>query len=157
MGIEFKKITQLPDSLLCGEIEKAVKSFVADSHAEEANVDPEGMRKQTLQSIAERVTYPVDGRQFWIAEHEGELLTYVLAHVGRDVDNELTYWLTQAWVNPKVRGHKIVKLWYSQLVAEAKRLMCKHMMIISSRGDKAYQRFLGREWHQYAILLKKDL
>ena len=144
-------------SLSHGAIEKAVKSFVADSHTEETHADPIGLYNQTLECIAQAVLFKQDGRQFWMAEHDGEVYAYALAHVSKDVDNCLCYWITQAWVHPQVRHHKIVKIWRDQLIEQAKKCMCKHILIPSSRSTRAYLRFLGHGFHKYVELLKADL
>lgn len=155
--MEFKIITELPTHLNIGAVERAVKSFVKDSHTEDTYADPTGLYNQTLESIAQAVLFKMDGRQFWMAEYEGEVYAYALAHISKDVDNQLCYWITQAWVHPNVRTHKIVKLWKDQLVNEGKRMMCRHIVIPSSRSTKAYLRFLGKGWHKYVELLKVDL
>ncbi len=154
--MELKLITSMP-TLKHGAIEKAVKAFVADSHTEETHADPIGLYNQTLECIAQAVMFKQDGKQFWMAEHEGEVYAYALCHVSKDVDNCLCYWMTQAWVHKDVRGHKIVKIWKDQLVSEAYRLVCKHVLIPSSRGMKGYLRFLGKGWHKYVEILKVDL
>ena len=156
MGIEFKKITIMP-ILKHGEIEKAVRGFVKDSHTEETHADPDGLYNQTLKCIAQVLMFKADGRQFWLAEHDGEVLAYALCHISEDVDNQLCYWITQAWASPTIRSHKIIKIWFQQFREEAKKLMCKHIIIPSSRGVKAYCRWLGKGWHPYVTLLKEDI
>ena len=155
--MELKKLSKLPTNLNSGAVERAVKSFVADSHTLETHSDPTGLYNQTLECIASACIMNQDGRQFWMAEHNGEVYAYALAHVSKDVDNQLCYWITQSWVHKDVRGHKIVKIWKDQLVAEGKRLLCRHIVIPSSRGSKGYLRFLGQGWHKYVELLKVDL
>lgn len=155
--MEFKVIKSMPKGMKSKAIEKAVRAFVKDSHTKESGANPEGLYQQTLESIAQAVMFGVDGKQFWMAEHEGEVMAYAMCHVSKDIDNSLCYWMTQAWVNPKARGHKIVKIWFNQLRDEGKRLMCKHIVIPSSRGTEAYLRFLGKGWHKYVTLLKEDI
>lgn len=155
--MELKIQHKLPTNLNDRAIERAVKSFVEDSHTTETKANPEGLYNQTLEAIAQACLFNQDGRQFWLATHEGEVYAYALTHVSKDVDNQLCYWMTQAWVHPQVRGHKIVKIWRDQLVAEGKRLLCKHIIVPSSRGSKGYLRFLGQGWHKYVELLKVDL
>lgn len=154
--MEFKVYHKLPH-LNPGEVERAVRSFVEDSHTEESGASKEGLYQQTLEGIAQTLFFNQDGRQVWMVVHNGEILTYVLTHVSKDVDNQLCYWITQAWVDKRVRGHKIVKIWRDQLRAEAKRLLCKHIIIPSSRNEKAYFRFLGGNFHKYVTLLKEDI
>lgn len=155
--MELKKITKLPEDLTYKAIEEAVRHFVQDSHTKESGADEEGLYQQTLEIIANAIIYNTEARQFWIAYYEGEVMAYVIASVAKDVDNKHTYWITQAWVNKKVRGHKLVKIWYQMLREEAVRLGCKHIVVPSSRGVEAYLRFLGKGWHLYLSLLKEDL
>jgi predicted N-acetyltransferase YhbS len=152
--MQFKQINKLPKKSIQKSIEEAVVSFVKDSRVE--NVDDKGFYQQTLNVIADSIINN-GTRQFWLATHESEVITYVLTHVSIDVDNTKCFWITQAWVNPKARGHKIIKIWRDKLFEEAKKLGCKHVLVPSSRGEKAYCRFLGEGWHKYVTLLKKDL
>jgi hypothetical protein len=41
--------------------------------------------------------------------------------------------------------------------ADAAASFCKHIIIPSSREPKSYCKFLGQGWHQYVVLLKKDI
>lgn len=84
-------------------------------------------------------------------------MAYALTHVAKDVDNQLCFWMTQAWVHPKIRGQKVVKEMLQQLREEAKRLLCRHIIIPSSRGVAAYCRFLGKGWKPHVTLLKEDI
>jgi len=139
-------------------IETAVNQFLKSSHVGRG-VNLDGFFNQTIESIAAATIYSPnnDSRQFWIIEDEGDVLAYYLAHVGKDIDNRLCYWITQAWAHPSIRHLPIIKEGWAQMRAEAKRLMCAHIVIPSSRNAKAYCRFLGKGWHQYATLLKEDL
>ena len=154
--MQFKQITKLPNKTLQDSIEKSVKLFIIDSHSAECNLDQAGFYAQTLNVIAEAIVNNGD-RQFWMSAHDNEVINYALAHVSIDVDNNKCFWITQAYVNPKARGHKIVKIWRDKLIEEAKKQGCKHIIIPSSRGEKAYCRFLGEGWHKYVTLLKKDI
>lgn len=154
----LKKITSLPDNLKYKAIELAVFNFVNDSHTLESKADPKGLYNQTIESISAATTFgTAEARQFWIAEEDGEVMSYVLANVSKDVDNSLCYWINQAYVHKKYRGTKMTKVWHMQLVNEAKRLMCKHIIMPSSRNPEAYKRFLGMGIHTYVTLLKQDL
>lgn len=139
-------------------IERAVDSFVKDSHTEETGADPDGLYNQTIEGIALATIFSHDNsRHFWIAEENGEVMAYALTHVAKEVDNKLCFWMTQAWVHKSLRGKQEVKKMYERLKEEASRLMCKHIVIPSSRETKSYCRFLGKEWHPYVTLLKTDL
>lgn len=139
-------------------IEKAVAAFVQDSRTYESGADPAGLYQQTIENIAAITVYKQDnGRYFWLADYEGEVMAYALTSVSKDVDNKLCYWMTQAWVHPALRRQPIVKHWLQVLREDARRQMCAHIMIPSSRGAKAYCRFLGVGWKPYVTILKEDI
>lgn len=141
-----------------GAIESAVKAFVEDSHADESGADKRGLYQQTVENIAAATVFKIDNsRQFWLADEEGEVMAYALTHVSKDVDNSLCFWMTQAWVHPILRGSKQVKGWIQLFRAEAKKNLCKHIIIPSSRENRAYCRFLGKGWKPYVTLLKEDI
>ncbi len=151
-------VNNLDLKLRPGAIEAAVRSFVEDSHAEESGANKLGLYHQTIEGIAAATVFKMDqSRQFWVADEEGEVMAYALTHVSKDVDNSLCFWMTQAWVHPILRGSKQVKGWLQLLRAEAKKNLCKHIIIPSSRENRAYCRFLGKGWKPYVTLLKEDI
>lgn len=153
----IKIVTELPTDLEPRAIEDAVRSFVKDSKVERLSVKGPGLYTQTLEGIAAATYFKTPGRFFWLAWHEGKVLAYCLSSVSRDVDNELTYHLEQAWVAKNVRSHPIVKQWYQKFRAHAKQLLCSHITVVSCRNTEAYLRFLGAGWHQYLTILKEDI
>jgi hypothetical protein len=153
--IPLRKVKEIPATLSPKAIERAVTSFIDQSHAE--NVDRDGYFNQIIENIAAVVVFQTPGRYFWIAEADGEVIAWALTHISKDVDNKLCYWQTDAWVDPKWRRKPEVKQWNKFLEEDAKANFCKHILIPSSRGEKAYCRFLGEGWHPYVVLLKKDL
>lgn len=157
MGIEFKIIKELPNKKLLKSIEKSVKKFVKESNPDSTPCNEQGLYQQTLQGIAQNILGNSEHSQFWLAEYNNEVLAYSLCHTSLDVDNQLCYWITQTFVNKKVRRHRIVSIWRQQLYDEAKKLDCKHIIVPSSRNNEAYKRWLGEGWHTYVTLLKKDI
>lgn len=155
--MEFKKITKLPDGLTYKAVEDAVRAFVEDSHTAETGADPNGLYQQTLENIANCLVFGRECNQVWMCVEEGKVLSYVLTYISKDIDNKLCYWISQAWVDKSLRCKKEVKEWYQMLRSEAKRLGCKHIVVPSSRGVKAYLRFLGDGWHLHLSLLKEDI
>jgi hypothetical protein len=157
MGIECKRITELPNKKVIKNIERCVNMFVKESNKDQTPCDEKGYIQQTLKTIAQAILGEQDQPQFWMAEYNDEVLAYSICHLSIDVDNRLCYWITQTFVNKKVRRHKIVKIWRQQLYDEAQRLGCKHIIVPSSRHNEAYKRWLGEGWHTYVTLLKKDI
>lgn len=155
MLIPLRKVKEIPPSLNPKAIERAVAAFVDQSNAE--NVDKDGYYNQLIENIASVLIFKTPSVSFWLAEEDGEVVAWALTHISKDVDNKLCYWQSDAWVAPQYRGRKLVKQWNALLEEDAKASFCKHILIPSSRGDKAYCRFLGKGWHTYAVLLKKDL
>lgn len=157
--MQLKKIDKLSDlKLKPRAIEEAVEDFVKDSHTLETKADPLGLYNQTIEVIANATIFAHDdSKQFWVADEDGQVMAYALCHLSKDVDNQLCFWITQAYVAPKCRRTPQVKQWMEQLRAEAKRLLCKHIIMPSSRNTKAYLRFLGHDSHVYCTLLKQDI
>lgn len=151
--LRFEIVKELPPSLV-QQIEEAIKDFLVASKM--TNVDPAGFIQQTREQIA-NATYLGHGGEFWLMTENGKVLAYVLAHVTRDIDNSLTYWCGQAWVHPAWRGHMAIKMAWQRIRSRAKACLCKHIVVVSSRGTDAYCRWLGKGWHPYAALLKEDL
>lgn len=138
-------------------IEEAVEAFVKESDTEESGADPVGLYNQTIENIFYYSQCPDESRQFWMSDEDGEVMSYAMCHISKDVDNKLCYWITQAWVHPVLRGSKQVKAWFEVFRQEAKKNLCSHIIVPSSRGVEAYCRFLGKGWRPYVTLLKEDL
>lgn len=147
---------ELPKGLRTGAIEEAVNTFTNEL---DCKGDRIGFFNQTIGNIHAAI-YRNNG-DFWLAfdESSGDVLGYVLGHVSTDVDGKLTYWLTQAWASPTVRGKKVVRLWLGKLKAKAQEYLCGHIMVVSGRDgqDAAYCRFLGDGFRPYATLLIQDI
>jgi len=150
----LRKVKSIPASLNPKAIERAVASFVEQSHAD--NVDKNGYYNQIIENMAAVLLFRQPGRNVWIAEDAGEVIGFALTHVAKDVDNKLCYWMTDAWIDPKWR-HTVAKEWHMLMEADAAASFCKHIIIPSSREPKSYCKFLGQGWHQYVVLLKKDI
>lgn len=158
MLIPLRKINEIPKSLNNGAIDRAIKSFILDSRIDPAHTNINGLQQQLTDVIANILIFKNAPQNImWLAENDGEVIAWVLCHVSKDVDNQLCYWMTDAWVDKSTRSHPIVKQWYQLLREDAKRLMCKHILIPSSRNTKAYLRYLGKGWHKYLEILKEDI
>jgi len=152
-SVDFRVVKQIPEGM-APQIEIAVKDFMSSSDLD--GVDLQGFYNLTLQSIANS-TYMNGGGEFWIGTKNEELLIYILAGITNDIDGRLGYSVSQAWVREDYRGNAIVKEWWEAIRARAKNLFCKHLMITSSRGHKAYERFLGHGMKHYSDQLKEAL
>lgn len=137
------------------QVEAAVKDFIASSHPCEG-VDPTGFYNQTLESIA-NCTYLGNGGDFWLGVDSKGVYGYAICRVVKDVDNRLVYWCSQSWMRKDIRGLDYYKFGMNKIKERAKSLFCAHIVIVSSRNAKAYLRFLGKNWHEYATLLKEDI
>jgi hypothetical protein len=152
----LQKVRELP--LPASSVDAAVRAFIDESDQYAVPHDKQGLYSQTLENIAAcLMNKGDDSRHFWLAWDGDEVAAYVLCSISRDVDNRLCYWMTQCWVNPKLRRQACVKEWFQLLREEAKRKLCKHIIIPASRNSKAYLRFLGQGWHEYTRLLKEDI
>lgn len=155
---QLQRIVDLPRSLRANAIEEAVEAFVRESHITDSGCDGIGLFNQIIEAIASITIFKNNpSAHFWLAEENGEVAAWALAHMSKDVDNQLSYWMTDAWVAKAYRNKPIVKEWFNTMRNEGKRLMCRHLLIPSSRNTKAYLRFLGRDWTKYLTILKEDI
>lgn len=137
------------------QIEAAVKDFIETSHSCEG-VDPTGFYYQTLESIANSTVLGGSG-DFWLGTDSKGVCAYAIARVVKDIDNKLTYWCSQSWMRKDIRGLEWYRYGMDKIKERAKATFCSHIVIVSSRNAKAYLRFLGKNWHEYATLLKEDI
>ena len=152
---KFELFKHIPDGV-SPQIEKGVQDFIKSSHLPKG-VDIAGFYQQTLRAIA-NASYLNQGGDLWLGFIDGQLVTYILAHIGQDIDHRLSYVVSQAWVRKDQRGEKWVREAWQKVRQRAKDCFCGHLMVISSRGnDKAYCRFLGKGFHHYASMLKEEL
>lgn len=145
---------ELPKDLNPKAIERAVERFLLEV---DCKGDWVGFFNQTIQKIASATFLRMPGHDFWCATQDGEVAGYALASVVNDIDGSLCYWAAQCWVDPKFRTLACVKEGYDKIFDYAKSIMCRYVVLVSTRDDKAYCRFLGRGAHKYASLLKVDL
>lgn len=150
----FRITKELPPHLVY-QIESAVKDFVASSHSCQG-VDSVGFYNQTIEAIAGS-TVLNQGGDFWLGIDDQGVCAYALCRVVKDIDNRLTYWCSQTWIRPDLRGKKWLSFGWQKLKERAKACLCSHMIIVSSRNAEAYKRLLGKQMNLYSSLLKEDI
>lgn len=157
--MDFQIVTSVPFDLNSGAIERAVSSFVDDTKSAKIPRDDEGFYKQLVTYIGScLISKSNPNSQVWLAiDEDKEVAAFALSNFVIHVDNKLTLWLSAAWVRPKHRFTKEVKAWFHQLEDFGKASGAKHLLIPSVRGEKGYLRFVGKDWHKYEVILKKDL
>lgn len=156
--MELTLLTKELPQELASQIDNAVHNFIQDSHMTKT-AEFEGARQQTVEHIAHSIYKGGDGYNgdFWISKDGERLVSYALCTLNKDIDNSLTYWILQAYISPKYRNLEYTAQWYKTLENRAKDLGAKHLVAVSSREEKAYFKLLGKDWHHYAYLIKKDL
>jgi len=146
-------------NIITSEIEQAVTAFCMESDTEYKSCNNmQGLFQQTMENIGNIVITKPAGQFLWLdTDAVGRVNGYVLTHVSKDVDNKFCYYMTQAWLYPKFRNTHYSKEAIKLLRQHAKELMCKHIIVVSSRNTKAYIRFLGGKFKPYVMLLKEDI
>lgn len=156
--LALQKLKELPTTLNKGAVDRALDSFIHDSHLLSDGVDERGARQALCDSIAASIIFKNTPDSFvWLAEEGGEVAAFALTQTKLGVDNSLCYWMTHAWVAKPHRFKPYVKEWFRDMTADAKALNCAHILIPSSRGSRGYCRFLGGGFHEYLTILKEDI
>ena len=145
-------IKEIPKTLPPQAIKKAVEDFLVDV----GFTNQEGHLSHTLQKIA-NATYLRGNGDFWVAVENSEIVSYVLAHYDVCFDNQLTYWVTQAWVSEKLRGTEFTKESWTSIQNHAKRQLCRHIAVTTIHDEDVFCRFLGGGFEKYANILVTDL
>lgn len=158
--MDFHVTTNIPLTLKPGAIERAVHQFVEDTEDPKIPLNKDGLYNQLITYIGNTLIARVQPHaQIWIKEDEdGEVGAFAITNFDIEVDNSLTLWLSVAWVRKQHRFTSKPKEWFHQLEEFGKASGAKHLLIPSVRGVKGYLRFVGRNnWHQYHVILKRDL
>jgi len=154
----LKKIKEIPTSLNSRQLVGAVRDFVQNSGLLAHFPDADSICRQTVDTIMASSVLAIDGSHaFWVYVKENNLLGYALTYIGKEADGQMSFWITQAWAHPSIRRSPLIKSAFHQLREEAKRSMCSHLILPSSRSPKAYMRLLGPKIKPYLVLLKEDL
>ncbi len=154
----LQKLKELPTTLNPGAVDRALESFIHDSHVVVEGVDILGIRQQLRDSVAASVIFKNSPESFiWVAEENGEVAAWAMTQKRLGIDNTQCYWMTNAWVAKPHRFKPYVKDWFQTLRADAKAQGCAHILIPSSRSSRAYCRFLGGGFKEYLTILKEDI
>lgn len=157
MNPPLQNLTSLP-SLPPGSIESAIQAFIMESGALADGVDELGLYNQMIEAVANIVMLKkAPHAQFWLAYENGKVVAFCFSHWAIGVDGRMCLWLTDAWINKEYRGIKTAKEYFKTLREFAQKSLCKHILVVSSRNDKAYCRFLGKGWKPYLTVLKEDI
>jgi hypothetical protein len=95
--------------------------------------------------------------ELWLGVEGDTLFAFGLCGYSKEVDNEPTFVIKQAWADYSIRRTPRVKEIFSTVLAHAKSHFCKHVLIVSSRSTKAYLRWLPKGWRPVSTILKGDL
>ena len=155
--LAFQKVSEIPKHIEAKAIDEALETFVSEERMTRG-VDLRGYLQGLRDSVASILIFKNSPESFfWIAESDGKVVAWAMTQVKKGVDNQLCYWMLDAWVEKSFRGSGFPKEWLVQLRADAKRYGCRHILIPSTRNAKAYCRFLGGGFHEYITILKEDI
>lgn len=125
---------------------------------QESNIAPHMSLQGFTTHTMEQIIAATNGNgEFWICTDGINLLGYLLGGINKDINNEPTYVVRQAWVSPSIRRQPIVKGMLNSILLNAKSNFCKHVVIAAARSEKAYLRWLGKGWNRYITLLRGEL
>lgn len=138
---------------LVDNLRETVRQMYHQSH-----VDLYMSEKGYVDHTWEEMLGAVSGQgELWIALQDGKVVGFLLGGYNKEVENEPTYVIKQAWVDPLLRRTSRVKEMLAQVLMNAKSNFCKHVLIVSSRNTRAYLRWLGKGWMPVSTILKGEL
>jgi hypothetical protein len=150
----LKLLKENPIHLKERAIETAIQKFIEEV---DLGVDKTGFFNQTLEKFAKGLLFSDPTMDIWISEKDGDVDGYVVVSIQKDIDNSLCYWISQAWADKNMRANGFTKDCWKKLRERATQLGCRHIVVVSSRNDDAFNRFLGGQFKKYATLLTMDL
>ena len=136
------------------DIESMVEALVQEL---DIDVDKDGYRQSVIEHIAGATYLRVPGLEFWLAWDGDAVVGFVTASIAKAVDNRLAYHLHSGWFSKPYRSTGFTKACWESVKAQARRRLCKHVILMSARSGEAFSRFLGREAEPYLELLKAKL
>lgn len=131
----------------------ALHNMYRDSHCD-LYLTEKGYTDHTWESI---VAATGGSGEFWVALQDGEVVGFLLAGYSKEIENEPTFIIKQAWVDPVLRRTPKVKEMLGTILHNAKSNFARHVLIVSSRNTRAYLRWLGMGWIPVSTILKGDL
>lgn len=155
---DFQIVTSIPTTLNPGAMERAIAAFIEDTKRDvvKDNVGRYNQLVYYVYNALVRKTLP--DVQIWIKQDEDkEVGAFAFTNFSIDVDGKQSLWMSVAWVRRTYRFTGKPKQWFRQMEDFGKASGAKHLLIPSIRGSKGYLRFVGKEWQEYEVILKKDL
>lgn len=138
---------------LIDSLKETIRSMYLESHVD-FYMTEKGYMDHTWDQI---MSAAMGQGEVWIALQDGKVVGWLLGGYNKDVDNEPTYVIKQAWVSPLIRRTPRVKEMLSQVLMNAKSNFSKHVLIVSSRNTRAYLRWLGKGWVPVTTIIKGDI
>jgi hypothetical protein len=122
----------------------------------ESMMDDHSTKEGFITYTMNQITLACSGQgELWICTDGKDLLGYLLGV--RDFGIMTTYIIKQGWVHKSIRRTAKVKEMLSSILLNAKANFCQRALIIATRNEKAYLRWLGNSWSKYTTTLKGEL
>jgi len=155
----LKKVSTLNFDI--DNLKQLIKQSYFESEQDTLGVDEQGFIVQTLRAILNAIEDKDGCSDFWIISNADKSLGgFMLASFVYDIDNKLTYWVNQVYVCKEHRGWNSFfrKEVWRVITERAKIIGVKHIVLVTSRKNTpAYCRLMGKQYHQYAALIKEDI
>jgi hypothetical protein len=152
--VELKIIREIPPTLKPRAIERAVWDFV---HDVESIKDKIGFYDQAIKRIAESLIFGRKDSDIWIAEENGDIKAFVIAHLIYDIDDKIGYWIYEPYIVKELRDTGFMKDQWIKIKDRARSLLCKRMIIMTAHDKDKIGRFLNEEFVEHAKILKMNL
>jgi len=147
-------INEIPESIKHGALDEAVKKYSEDSP--ESN-DPVGTQKFVIGKIADSLFFGNKDIDVWVDENNGDVKSFFVGQVIKDIDNEWSYVLSYPYVSKEFRSNGYSRAVIEKVKEKAKDFGCKHLTIVTKRTADAVNRFTGQEFKETSHVLKMEL
>lgn len=124
----------------------------------ESRVDLYLTEKGYADHVWESMVSAIGGQgELWLALQDGRVVGWLLSGYSKEIENQPTFIIRQAWVDPILRRTPKVKEMLGSILVNAKSNLCIHVLIVSSRSTRAYLRWLGPGWKPISTILMGTL
>lgn len=140
--------------MLMDSLERCIRKMFMEGHIADFSSEDKFFKSTWDLVVAASLT---GTNELWMAIDGHTVRGYGLCYGNKQIDGEPTFVIQQAWADPVYRRTPEVKRWLKVVLDNAKCNFFRHVLIISSRNQRAYLRWLGNGWTSHTSIIKGEL